>query len=155
MIDRAVPDRGSIFRLHVGTALLASGQAWPASIRDTWSIGGTAPATVRMREYPLEKAVSDYIGAMPFLWLAVDDPPGPKSERSVIEVGSIALLSNLHRAQIDAPSIAWLGRNADRAVIRESGLWNVNHVRETPNVTFLDVLARRIARSKPDPARNP
>ncbi len=132
--------RGSIFRLHVGTALLASGD-WPASIGETWSEGGTAPSSVRMGEYPLEKVVSEYIGSMPFLWLAVDDPPGPASDRGVIEVGSIALLSNLDRPPIDAPSAAWLGRRADREVIRASGLWNVNHVRDFPEATFLDVLS--------------
>ena len=63
--------RGSIFRLHVGTALLASGH-WSDSIRHSWAVGSNAPSDVRRGEYPLELAVSQHIGAMPFLWLEVE-----------------------------------------------------------------------------------
>lgn len=61
--------RGSIFRLHVGTALLGIGLCPEAAA--TWGQGGSATPEVRRIEYPLEQAVSDHIGAMPFLWLAV------------------------------------------------------------------------------------
>jgi hypothetical protein len=135
--------RGSIFRLHVGTALLASGD-WPETIRRSWSVGSSAPPDVRRAEYPLERAVSDHIGAMPFLWLEVDDPPGHESDRGVIEAGAIALLSNLDRETIDPPSVDWLGWRADRRLVRESGLWNVDHVQDQPSGRFLDVLADRL-----------
>lgn len=138
--------RGSIFRLHVGTALLEAGK-WPAEIRSTWSIGSTARSDVRRTEYPLERAVSEYIGNMPFLWLAVDDPPDAGSDRGVIEAGAIALLSNLGRPPIDPPAATWLGRYASRDSIRKSGLWNVNHVADTPREDFLAALDRHIART--------
>ena len=80
-----------------------------------------------------------HIRAMPFLWLAVPDPPGPESERGVIEVGAIRLLSNLDRTAIDPPSPAWLGRSAARDTIRRSGLWNVSHVTGSGNADFLSV----------------
>ena len=137
--------RGSIFRLHVGTALLASGD-WPASIRDSWSVGSSALRQVREAEYPLERAVSEYIGAMPFLWLEVDDPPSPASDRGAVEVGSVAQLSNISKPAIDPPSPSWLGHHADRALIRGSGLWNVNHVQDSPDPSFLDVIERNVAR---------
>ena len=133
--------RGSIFRLHVGTALLARGD-WPKQVRDSWSVGSIARSEVREAEYALEHAVSDYIGAMPFLWLAVDDTPGPQSDRGVIERGAIALLSNLDRPVIDAASANWLGRVADRRLIRDSGLWNVNHTQDPPNDAVIAVLER-------------
>jgi hypothetical protein len=133
--------RGSIFRLHVGTASLASG-AWPESIRSSWLVGSSAKSDVLRAEYPLERAVSDHIGAMPFLWLGVDDPAGPQSDRGVIEAGAIALLSNLDRAPTDAPSAGWLGRRAGSRLVRESGLWNVNHVQDLPQGSFLDVFAQ-------------
>jgi len=136
--------RGSIFRLHVGTALLATGE-WSDPIRQTWSVGSTAPAAVRIVEYPLEQAVSTYIGSMPFLWLAVDDPPTPTSDRGVIEAGSIALLSNHDRSPLDAPSPDWLGYHADRELIRRSGLWNVDHVKDSSNPAFLDVMERHVS----------
>ena len=138
--------RGSIFRLHVGTALLATGE-WPASIRTTWGKGGSASAEVRAGEYPLERAVSDYIGAMPVLWIAVDDPPGPTSDRGVIERGAIALLSNAISPAIDPPSAGWLGHDADRDAIRRSGLWNVDETREQYDPRFLGVLERYVLES--------
>ncbi len=64
--------RGSIFRLHVGEALLASGD-YPPEISRTWGRGSSAPLEVRTAEYPLERDVSTYIRAMPFLWVEVDD----------------------------------------------------------------------------------
>lgn len=138
--------RGSIFRLHVGTALLARGD-WDEAIRQTWGVGSTAPAHVRRVEYPLEQAVSAHIGAMPFLWLAVDDPPGPTSDRGLIEAGAISLLSNAERSPVDPPSAGWLGHRADREAVRRSGLWNVNHVHERAATAFLDRMADHIAES--------
>jgi hypothetical protein len=81
---------------------------------------------------------------MPFLWVEVDDPPSANSDRGVIEAGSIALLSNRGRGEIDGPSPGWLGRHADRQLVRESGLWNVNHVRDAGNNAFLEILERHI-----------
>lgn len=136
--------RGSIFRLHVGAALLSQGN-WPESIAESWAVGGSAPWPVRLVEHPLEKAVSTHIGSMPFLWVGVDDLPGPKSDRGVIERGAIALLSNSRRP-VDSPSTSWLGQTARHEAIRESGLWNVNHVWDRPESLFLDVLRLHVER---------
>jgi hypothetical protein len=133
--------RGSIFRLHIGCTLLASDE-WPLSIRDSWEVGQSATTSVRMSEYPLEQEVTRRIGEMPFLWLAVDDEPGPKSDRARIEAGAISLLSNLDRPPLDPPSPSWLGSRSPRRSIRESGLWNVDHVEREPDPGCLEVLAR-------------
>jgi len=135
--------RGSIFRLHVGFALLATG-GWSDDVRATWGRGSSAPKEVRQREFPLERAVSEHIGSMPFLWAEVDDAPSASSERGVIERGAIALLSNLDKPAIDEPSNAWLGRSADRDVVRRSGLWNVNHVSKQHDPRFLDAVGRLV-----------
>lgn len=137
--------RGSIFRLHVGEAMLARG-GFPEEVSSTWGKGGSAPASVRAAEYPLECAVSTYIGAMPMLWLEVDDEPSPASDRGVIESGAIALLSNRHRSPLDPPSPTWLGRDSSRPLIRGSGLWNVRHVDEAVTAGFLSTLARYVER---------
>ena len=129
--------RGSIFRLHVGSALLASGE-WPEGMHRAWGVGSNATSDVRRTEYPLERAVSDRIGAMPFLWLGVDDAASATSERGVIEQGAIALLSNLDRPPIDLPSASWLGRRAKNPLISGAGLWNANHVRDPADGRFLD-----------------
>jgi hypothetical protein len=136
--------RVSIFRLHVGEALLASGE-YPPEISHTWGRGTSAPLEVRALEYPLERDVSTHIRAMPFLWVEVDDPPGPASERGLIERGAIAVLSNFTQPLIDPPSPTWLGHRSAREAIRNSGLWNVNHVRDAASDDrFLSAVHRHL-----------
>ena len=128
--------RGSIFRLLVGTALIErDDQEFP-----TWGNGNRASRETGQAEESLERAVSRAIGAMPFLWLAVGDGPGPDSLRGYIERNSIALLSNYGKESLDPPSPGWLGHFCNRALVRESGLWNQRHVNEGYDRTFLDTL---------------
>jgi hypothetical protein len=91
-------------------------------------------------EAPIELAVSAYTRSMPFLWLAVDDAPGPESLRGVIERITIAMVSNFDRPPLDRPSDAWLGHLSGREKVRQSGLWNQRHVDEDYDPAFLDVL---------------
>ncbi|GGE33597.1 hypothetical protein GCM10007276_08620 [Agaricicola taiwanensis] len=146
--------RGSIFRLLVGEALLTR-DACPSCL--SWGvkgdIGKAAALLARSRielsalEAPVEIAVSTYLRAMPFLWLSVDDDPGPDSLRGVIERNSIALLSNFNRPPLDPPSDDWLGRLSGREKVRRSGLWNQRHVDEDYDPAFLDVLEDVISRA--------
>ena len=133
--------RGSIFRRHVGDALLA---------RDgiqlkTWGVGSSPPPavrndeTARAAENALEKRVSEHIGAMPVLWVNVPDEPGRNSKRAFIERNAIALISN-QLDPIDKASENWLGRFSPRGEIRTGGLWNLNHVGEDYDASFLDIL---------------
>lgn len=108
--------------------------------------GNLSSKEVKERERPLEQEISTIIGAMPFLWLAVDDEPGPDSLRGYIERNTIALLSNYKKTRIDPPSHDWLGCYSDRERVRESGLWNSNHVDEDYNLDFLDSMERLIQR---------
>jgi hypothetical protein len=125
--------RGSIFRLIVGTALIArNGQKFP-----TWGEGNNAPADVRATEFALECEVSKVVGAMPFLWLAVEDEPRADSLRAYIERNAIALLSNFGKDAVDPPSAKWLGHSYNRERVRRSGLWNSNHVDEPYEPAFL------------------
>jgi len=133
--------RGSIFRLIVGAALTRQhGYDFP-----TWGQGSTANADVRTCECVLEREVSQIIGKMPFLWPAIEDESGPQSLRGYIERNSIALLSNYSKAPLDPPSQDWLGRHCDRERVRNSGLWNSNHVDERYDPSFLDELDRAIS----------
>ncbi len=137
--------RGSIFRFHVGTALLSRDEnRYPSNIHGTWGRGGSAPRETVVAEYELEREVSAYIGGLPFLWVAVPDEPSPASDRKVIESNAIGLLSNRARVPLDPPSLGWLGHHADSAAVRESGLWNVNHVDQSYNPLFLDCLALHV-----------
>ena len=82
---------------------------------------------------------------MPFLWLSIEDEAGSGSLRGYIERHSIALLSNYRAPAVDAASQAWLGRYCNRERVRQSGLWNQNHVAESYEPSFLDRFEQLIA----------
>jgi len=128
--------RGSIFRLLVGTAIMNSEDL----DHPTWGVGSSAPSEIRGQEQYMEKKVSNYLGKMRFLYLSIKDEPGPASIRGFIERNSIALLSNYDKKPVDPPSANWLGYQCDRKKVRESGLWNQNHVDENYDPEFIKVL---------------
>ena len=133
----------SIFRAYVGSAMLARG-GFPPEIGETWGHGSSSGSDeARASERPLERAVSAYIGAMPFLVLAADDEPGPASVRGYIERNAIGLLSTAG-LELDPPSSAWLGRDCPHPAVRSSGLWNVDHVGQAHDPAFLDRLERLV-----------
>lgn len=132
--------RGSVFRRHVGAALIVRDQLnYP-----TWGRGSSTTAANRKLEEPLERAVSNYLWLTSVVWLAVPDALNGRGARAVIEKNSIALLASQGRA--DRPSPTWLGNHSPAEPIRRSGLWNVNHVDETCDPSFLDLLEAFIDR---------
>ena len=134
--------RGSIFRLLVGTALIAR----DGHQCDSWGQGSSAPRDITTSELPMEQRVTRMIGQMPFLCLPIEDEPGPGSLRGVIERNAIALLSNSNRPAIDEPSANWLGHYCIRERVRNSGLWNQNHVDETWEPSFLTTFEELVAK---------
>jgi hypothetical protein len=146
--------RGSIFRLHVGTALLAKSRR--ESSVPTWAQGQSASREIRESEGALEKEVSTFIGDMSLLWLAIGDEAGATSDRSYIERNSIALLSG-STGPIDLPTPRWLGRHSAREPIRRSGLWNVNYVEDSYDARFLQTFADYVditLKRRPPPDRS-
>lgn len=138
--------RSSIFRHHVGTALLRAGRASP-DLAELWAASKLSRAD-KEREKPLEAAVSTHIGAMRVLWLDVNDEPGPRSERAYLERNLIRLLSGAGERR-DSPSSSWLGLHAGPAEIRTSGLWNIDHVAapvDPDALTRLTAAVRRTVR---------
>ena len=148
--------RGSIFRKILGVPL-AKQEGIP--VPRSWNVASSASAAakrigitteqVRRDEAELGRHVSRYIRAMPFLWINVDDPPSPNSQRAHIERNSIALLSGYNRSAADKPSSGWLGHQSDREKVRQSGLWNNNHVDDDYNSSFLNTLERCIESTRP------
>jgi hypothetical protein len=110
----------------------------------TWGVGNSETSEIRAGEIAVERAVSTFIGAMPFLWIGIDDEPVAESLRGFIERNTIALLSNYGKQPIDAPSAGWLGHYCDRKKVRTSGLWNSNHVDEAHDPNFLDCLEEQL-----------
>lgn len=136
--------RGSVFRSHLGTALLERDSTLNCR---SWGNGSSAPAEVRRKEQHLEILVSEIVRAMPFLWLGIDDPSGPGSDRGYIERNAIALLSNFNRLALDPPTDAWLGQHSASERVRNSGLWNSNHVDEMYDNDFLNRFDQLVSES--------
>lgn len=128
--------RASILRRHVGEALIARGNF----VVPSWGTPRGTPEG-RTQERPLEEEVSRRVGAMQVLLLPIPDPPGPDSERALIERGVIGLLSQ----HGDPASSDWLGRHSPTNEIVRSGLWNVRHVHTTPPPDLLGILERLVS----------
>lgn len=135
--------RGSVFRKLVGYGLMARHPEY--AIR-TWGKGDSAPPDVRAAESELERRVSRAIGEMPFLWLEVDDPAGPRSFRGYIERNTISLLSNFNRPPVNPPSDDWLGLHCPRNKVQCSGLWNQEHVEDNYDPGFFTEFENLVAR---------
>lgn len=134
--------RGSIFRLHVGGALLDRDNTL-APKPTTWGFKSSAPTPhARLGEQHIERAVSAYIGQMQFTWIAIDDPPSSLSHRRVIERNALGLLSAAHDATLESASPAWLGRACRSPEVRASGLWNIDCVSGQYEPSFLETLDR-------------
>ena len=126
---------------------------------DSWGFAGSrGEASRRLNvdriaineaEASIEAGVSEYIGQMPFLWLDVNDAPGPNSNRGIIERNAIALLSSYRSPSADVSSRDWLGHYSNRERVRLSGLWNNNHVNATYDPAFLDEMESRIESTRP------
>lgn len=125
--------RGSVFRLLIGDAIIKDREAgtFADQASTLWGVGGNAPADVRNRERPIENAVCKYLGNMPFLWIGINADPGPNCPRGILERNCIGLLSNYHKEKsLDPPSKTWLGHHSSKETVRNSGLWNQNHIGE-------------------------
>lgn len=143
--------RGSVFRLHVGAAMLRRNDN--EYYLPTWGTGSTAPASVRESEAKMEQKVSAYIGRMSVLWLKVPDEPGPTSDRAYIERNCISLLAGPW-GPIDLPSRGWLGNHCPNECVVRSGLWNVDFTDYRYDSRFLDILEEYVEvtiGTQPDP----
>ena len=139
--------RSSGFRSLVGGALLERedlGGRYP-----DWGEGASSSPEQREHEHPHEKRVSAYVRELPFLHVAVDDAPGPESDRAFLERNLVGLLSNFGRASIDRRSAGWLGKHSRRKRVRQSGLWNAEHVRHEYDRDVLRRLEAHVEATEP------
>lgn len=142
--------RGSIFRLHVGGALLDRDGTLVPKV-SSWGVGSSADRALRQSEAHVEQAVSAYIGSMPFLWVEADDDAGVNSIRTVLEQNSIAMLSrsSMTGETADPPSPGWLGHLARRDQVRRAGLWNIQYTGGEYDPSFLDVFEKCARETQP------
>lgn len=138
----------SVFRRHVGTALIRKG-AFDAAIqrsdRDRWASEWYSsidrcpvhcnPSRLDPTLHPLHPLVTRTISDMHVLWVEI----AKREHRLEFERECISLLSNRLRQSepIDPPSKHWLGLYARNEKVRKSGLWNVLHVKRTHTPGFL------------------
>ena len=127
---RSCSRRSSIMRNHIGRALIEKSRGQLSA--PSWGRRGELSKAEHEEERKVETQVTEYIGNMQLIWVAIDEGPS----RSLIERSSIGLLSNCFEP-IDIPSRDWLGTHSGRAEIRRSGLWNVHHVRHEYHSEFL------------------
>jgi hypothetical protein len=128
--------RSSIFRLHVGAAMQARD---PNTFPETWGIGQSASRELRLAEQNAERMVSEYIGNLRVLCLAVSDTPSADSDRAYLEQNCVRLLSG-RGGPLDPPTSGWLGNWSPKPLIRWGGLWNVDYVGGESKAESLDVL---------------
>ena len=139
--------RGSVFRKRVGEAVIEKEGLHEEYTE--WGDGSSAKRELRLEELEMERRVSEYLRELPFLWIDVNDEPGPGSDRSYIERNMIGLLSNYERDSVDPRGDRWLGKYSRSEKIRNSGLWNVNHVDERYDPSFLDMLEEAVEKAEP------
>ncbi len=117
--------RGSIFRLHVGRALLEQENALESL--SSWGKDQDAPPEVRTLETSHEIRVSDYLRKLEVFVLKIDDEPNKYSMRAAVERQLISLCTE-GLMTIDCPSDQWLGLSSPMPLIERSGLWNLRDV---------------------------
>ncbi len=147
--ESSQPDAGNgphfAFGQHVGAAMVARKTEVPGAIA-SW---GQESRGLERREHLLEPGAGMYIGELPYLWLRVPDQPGGPDLQGIIQRNAIALLSNSGKRPLDPASEAWLGSYSDQPAIRDSHLWNVDHVDEIHDPAFLELVADLVGVGKP------
>ena len=127
--------RGSIFRLHIGNALMKKNNLEC----NTWGQDIKINDEQKKQESVIEKMVSEYIGEMSVLLININDNPSKYSDRSYIEQNMIALLSGNY-LPIDYQYENWLGNDSIHSAVRNSSLWNVDYTQKNYDKNFLDIL---------------
>jgi len=144
--------RSSIFRLHVGSSIMAS-KLHP--IISSWGQSTTPDKSDESAEKTLEQEVSKYLGRLLVAFVAVPGESEKSNDRAYLEQGLIALLSNSHKP-LDPPSYRWLGLTSSKREIRKSGIWNVNHTAQNYEPTFMEILDYYVSLTsgvKPQPSK--
>jgi hypothetical protein len=131
--------RGSVFRLHVGQALIARDELrhrFPS-----WGKGQSAKRETIEQEGPLEKQVSSYLAKLMVVYIPIPGLAAKDSMRATIERHLIALFTE-NWAMIEPLSDEWLGRWSNRPQISRSGLWNVRCVGEAADLRMVEIAER-------------
>src|SRR5689334_3099657 len=105
-----------VFRLHAGPSLLQAQRDQFPEARATWGRGSNADRSSEQLGHNLQRAVPDYIGAMPFIRVPVDDVLSIASNCGRIESNCKALLGNARSAPARSSLSGVALTNAARAL---------------------------------------
>ena len=117
--------RGSIFRLHVGQAIIEKEKI--ANKLPDWGVGQQASQETIESEKGHESRVSSYLKELEVVVLSINDEASKYSLRASVERQLIALCTEDFKP-IDSASESWLGKNSPVESIVRSGLWNIRDV---------------------------
>jgi hypothetical protein len=118
--------RSSIFRLHVGSALIRQDRVLDLALRN-WGTGQNASRSILKSERRHEECVSDYISDLRVVVLPISGVSSPDNDRAFVERNLIGLIAQAGSPD-DPPSPQWLGRSCSNPAICASGLWNVDWI---------------------------
>lgn len=127
----------SIFRKNIGRCILGAradpyAPFWELDLTSRAARESAPPGIDAARQAEVEKEVSEVIRRT-FSFVVILVPE--RADRLRIESGIASLLFACPEC---APSSNWLGRYSPKALIRESGLWQVNELTKEP-LGFRDI----------------
>jgi hypothetical protein len=111
--------RASVFRRHLGTALIQVGDLSDGTLEQ---LAVDPAAKIQELEASISRVLEERFS---FACFRVDDC----ANRLRLEAGLIGLLA---QHPLALPSDTWLGHRAERPEIGASGLWNTQHVASPP-----------------------
>lgn len=117
--------RGSIFRLHVGNAILQRENLFHEFPQ--WGLGQNASKGVRDSEQNLEQLVSTYLSKLEVAIIKAEDKASKNSVRAKVETQLISLFTE-DFGSVDRASPNWLGSHSKLEKINTTGLWNLRDV---------------------------
>jgi hypothetical protein len=131
--DQSRPHDRSIFRCHIGRALLNKAHDPYLSV---WSMNFTKRETRdtkrHLRDISKEVAIEEVTGILrqkfSFRFIEIADQMQRMGKQGL----EGALIGTLASCPQCTPSDSWLGRGSPTVQIRESGLWLVQHLRDDP-----------------------
>ena len=149
-VNKPAPKDRSIFRKHLGRALLAKAQD---PYLEIWNIDFTTNRNRRAygdrrnpaKEREIEEQVSYLLREkFSFRYLELDVAVARMGNKGL----EAALIGTVAGCTLCKPSVSWLGRCSPKPQIRQSGLWLVQHLKSRP-IDEEDKEAIRTALSKP------
>lgn len=123
---------GSVFRTHVGKALVLSKAPTAAKWDDL--------ACMVRPDFDMELAVSQYIRRMNIIVVPIGGTADTDSDREFLERHAVAFFCWLPN-ELAHVSEKWLGHDAEAPKIRRHGLWNVEHIEAHWDKRFIELLA--------------